>query len=450
MKKEKLSDVLEFIDDSVIDEVNKARNTNRRQKHRKLTRYIAIAACFCVIVTSLFFTVPLFNVAHAQDLMEGISPNPVEPIALDAYNENVTDFAIRLFKASQNDGQNSLVSPLSVMCALSMTLNGADGETKAQMEAVLGMSVEELNNYIYSYINSLPVKNKYKLTVANSIWFDEDGGFVPNRDFLQTNADYYGADIYKTQFDSKIVNQINDWISRETEGMIPQMLNHIPPETMVLLINSIAFRADWSDIYEENEIHDGVFTLENGTEKEVKLMYDNDQYTYFGSDNCIGFVKNYVGNKYAFAAILPDEGIAMSDFLETLTGEKISEMLANQQKGKVRTRIPKFKTEFNVDLKNALVEMGMTDAFSQSNADFGLMGSSHENFFIDSVLHKTFIEVNERGTRAGAATLVPTLGIDIVNPDDVMIYLDRPFVYMLIDLDTNTPFFIGTMMNPEI
>ena len=151
MKKEELSDVLEFIDNSVIDEVYKARNTNRRQKHRKLTRYIAIAACFCVIVTSLFFTVPLFNVAHAQDLMEGISPNPVEPIALDAYNENVTDFAIRLFKASQSDGQNSLVSPLSVMCALSMTLNGADGETKAQMEAVLGMSVEELNSYLYTY-----------------------------------------------------------------------------------------------------------------------------------------------------------------------------------------------------------------------------------------------------------------------------------------------------------
>ena len=125
-------------------------------------------------------------------------------------------------------------------------------------------------------------------------------------------------------------------------------------------------------------------------------------------------------------------------------------MLANQQKGKVRTRIPKFKTEFNVDLENALVEMGMTDAFSQSNADFGLMGSSPDNFFIDSVLHKTFIEVNERGTRAGAATFIPTAGIDSVNPDDVEIYLDRPFVYMLIDLDTNTPFFIGTMMNPEI
>lgn len=450
MKKEELSNAFEFIDDSIIDEVNKARNSESQPKRHMILRYIAFAACFCIIFTSLFFTVPLFNTVHAQDLMEGITPNQVEPIVIDEYNDRVTDFAIRLFKASQTDGQNSLVSPLSVMCALSMTLNGADGETKAQMEAVLGMSVEELNNYIYSYINSLPVKNKYKLTVANSIWLDEDGGFVPNRDFLQTNADYYGADIYKTQFDSKIVNQINDWISRETEGMIPQMLDHIPPETMVLLINSIAFRADWSDIYVENEIHDGVFTLENGTEKEVKLMYDNDQHTYFGSDNCIGFVKNYVGNKYAFAAILPDEGIAMSDFLETLTGEKISEMLANQQKGKVRTRIPKFKTEFNVDLENALVEMGMTDAFSQSNADFGLMGSSHENFFIDSVLHKTFIEVNERGTRAGAVTFIPTLGIDIVNPDDVQIYLDRPFIYMLIDLDTNTPFFIGTMMNPEI
>lgn len=447
MKKEELSNAFEYIDDSVIDEVNKARNSKPKPKHRKLIRYIAFAACFCLIFTSLFFTVPLFNVAHAQDLMEGITPNYVEPIDLDAYNERVTDFAIRLFKASQTDGKSSLVSPLSVMCALSMALNGADGETRAQMESVLGMTAEELNNYLYSYINSLPIKNKYKLKVANSIWYRDSEFFVPNRDFLQTNADYYGAQLYQSDFDSSTLNEINEWVERETDGMIPRILDHLDDDSLMVLVNTLAFQADWKEIYETDEIFENVFTLEDGTEKNVKFMY-GDQRKYFESDNCIGFIKNYVGDKYAFAAILPDEGISMSDFLDTLTGEKVSYMLANEKNGQVSTRIPKFKTEYNVHMKDALTKMGMPDAFSPECADFGLMGSFNGNVYIDNVIHKTFIEVNERGTRAGAATAIPTLGI--TGNGSVSIYLDRPFVYMLIDLDTKTPFFIGTMMDPAI
>ncbi len=449
MKKEELSNAFEFLDDSIIDEVNKARNSKSQPKRRKLTRYIALAACFCIIFTSLFFTVPLFNTVHAQDLMEGITPNQVEPIVIDEYNERVTDFAIRLFKASQTDGKSSLVSPLSVMCALSMTLNGADGETRAQMESVLGMTADELNDYIYSYINSLPVKNKYKLKIANSIWYRDSEVFVPNRDFLQINADYYGAQLYQSEFDSGTLKEINEWVERETDGMIPQILDHLDDDSLMVLVNTLAFQADWEKIYENDEVFENVFTLENGTEKTVEFMYD-EQNKYFESDNCIGFIKNYVGRKYAFAAILPDEGISMSDFLDTLTGEKISNMLSNEKKGKVFTRIPKFKSEYKMYMADTLSEMGMPNAFSPEKADFGLMGSYDVNIYIDNVIHRTFIEVNERGTKAGAATALPTLGITVNGPDDIHIYLDRPFVYMLIDLDTNTPFFIGTMMNPEI
>ncbi len=447
MKINQLTDAFESLDESVIDSVVNARNSSTKFKKRRYLRYISIAACFCITVTSVFFGILNRNVAHAQDLMEGIIPNQVESTDLDAYNEKVTDFAIRLFKASQTDGENSLVSPLSVMCALSMTLNGADGETRSQMESVLGMTGDELNNYIYSYINSLPVKNKYKLKVANSIWYRDSELFVPNRDFLQTNADYYGAQLYRSDFDSSTLNEINEWVERETDGMIPQILDHLDDDSLMVLVNTLAFQADWALIYEIDDIFENVFTLEDGTEKNVKFMY-GEQNKYFESDNCIGFIKNYVGDKYAFAAILPDEGITMSDFLDTLTGEKVSYMLANEKYGQVSTRIPKFKTEYNVHMKDALTKMGMPDAFSPECADFGLMGSFDGNVYIDNVIHRTFIEVNERGTSAGAATAIPTLGITGIG--GVSIYLDRPFVYMLIDLDTNTPFFVGTVMDPQI
>lgn len=445
MRKEQLSDAFDSLDDAVIDSVIK---TNKKHKPKRIfMRYVAIAACLCITVTSVFFGIFNNNVAHAEDLMEGITPNEVKLTDLKPYNAKVTDFAIRLFKASQTDGKSSLVSPLSVMCALSMALNGADGETRVQMESVLGMTVEELNNYLYSYISSLPIKNKYKLKVANSIWYRDSEVFVPNRDFLQTNADYYGAQLYRSDFDSSTLNEINEWVERETDGMIPRILDHLDDDSLMVLVNTLAFQADWKEIYETDEIFENVFTLEDGTEKNVKFMYGN-QKKYFESDNCIGFIKNYVGDKYAFAAILPDEGISISDFLDTLTGEKVSYMLANEKQAQVSTRIPKFKTEYNVHMKDALIKMGMPDAFSPECADFGLMGSFNGNIYIDNVIHKTFIEVNERGTRAGAATAIPTLGITGIG--DVSIHLDRPFVYMLIDLDTNTPFFIGTMMDPVI
>ena len=139
---------------------------------------------------------------QAKNLMEGITPNNVNALDdLSSQNADVTDFAIRLFKASNENGKNMLISPLSVLCALAMTANGAEEETLAQMEEVLGMTTEELNLYLYSYMQNLPQGDKYKLSLANSIWFTEDERFTVNQDFLQTNADYYGADIYKAPFD---------------------------------------------------------------------------------------------------------------------------------------------------------------------------------------------------------------------------------------------------------
>ena len=388
---------------------------------------------------------------QAKDLMAGITPNQVNALDdLSSQNADVTDFAIRLFKASEERGKNTLISPLSVLCALAMTANGAEEETLAQMEEVLGMTTEELNLYLYSYMQNLPQGEKYKLSLANSIWFTEDERFTVNQDFLQTNADYYGADIYKAPFNDQTCKDINNWVKQNTDEMIPEILDEIPADAIMYLVNALAFEAEWSEIYEKQQVRDGKFTKEDGTKQDVELMYGVEG-TYLEDENATGFKKYYKGGKYAFVAMLPNEGVSVSDYVASLNGESLNTLLNNTQHTTVHTAIPKFETEYNVEMSAILKDMGMTKAFDIYNADFeGLGTSTAGNIFINRVLHKTFISVGEKGTKAGAATVVEMADGAAAEPQEPKeVYLDRPFVYMLIDCENNIPFFIGTMMDAD-
>ncbi len=408
---------------------------------------------FLALVSSLLVFATAFNLSgctmqvQAKDLMEGISPNSVNALAnLNAYNADVTDFAVRLFKASEEDGKNTLISPLSVLCALAMTANGAEEETLEQMEAVLGMDRDKLNLYLYSYMLNLPSSEEYRLSLANSIWFTEDERFTVNKDFLQTNADYYGADIYKAPFNDKTCKEINKWVRRETDSMIPEILNEIPTDAVMYLINALAFEAEWSKIYEKGQVRNGEFTKEDGTKQRAEFMYGTEG-TYLEGEKASGFMKYYKGGKYAFVAMLPDEGVTVSEYSASLDGEALNALLTNPGYTTVFTAMPKFETEYSVEMDTVLKGMGMTSAFSADTADFEALGTSvRGNIYINRVLHKTYISVGEKGTKAGAATVVEMAdeaGIEMLEPKEI--YLDRPFVYMLIDCENKIPFFIGTM-----
>ena len=386
---------------------------------------------------------------QAKDLMEGITPNNVNALDdLGSQNADVTDFAIRLFKASNENGKNTLISPLSVLCALAMTVNGAEEETLAQMEEVLGMTTEELNLYLYSYMKNLPQGEKYKLSLANSIWFTEDERFTVNQDFLQTNADYYGADIYKAPFDKQTLKDINNWVKQNTDEMIPEILDDISGGAIMYLVNALAFEAEWSEIYEKHQVREGEFTKEDGSKQNVDFMYGTEG-TYLEDENATGFMKYYKGGKYAFVAMLPNEGVSVSEYIASLDGASLNALLSNPQYGTVHTSIPKFETEYSIEMSEILKGMGMTEAFDMYNADFeGLGTSTAGNIFISRVLHKTFISVGEKGTKAGAATVVEMKDGAAAEPQEPKeVYLDRPFVYMLVDCENNIPFFIGTMMD---
>ena len=386
---------------------------------------------------------------QAKNLMDGVTPKKVSVQGgPGTQNADVTDFAVRLFRASEKSGENTLVSPLSVLCALAMTANGAEEETLEQMEAVLGMTVEELNGYLYSYVRNLPQGDSYKLSLANSVWFTEDRRFTVERDFLQLNADYYGADIYQAPFDDQTCKDINSWVKQKTDGMIPEILDRIPPEAVMYLVNALAFEAEWPTPYEKHQVRDGKFTKEDGTKQNAEFMYSSES-VYLENEYATGFMKHYQGGKYAFAALLPREGVSVSDCIASLDGEALNAMLADPQYTTVYTSIPKFEMEYSVEMSEILKEMGMPRAFDPDNAEFGALGvSTAGNIYISRVLHKTFISVGEKGTKAGAATVVEMFdgaAADPQNPNQV--YLDRPFVYMLVDCENNIPFFIGTMMD---
>ena len=437
------------------------RRSEKRIEQRRRTHIRILALCipFCLIAAVWSIlpgrTAEMFSMkVQAKDLMKGVRPNKVSaPDELGTHNADVTDFAVRLFKASEKSGENTLISPLSVLCALAMTANGAEEETLEQMEAVLGMTTEELNLYIYSYMKNLPQGEKYKLSLANSIWFTEDKRFTVNQDFLQANADYYGADIYQTPFNGQTCKDINNWVKQKTDKMIPKILDQVPPEdfTVMYLVNALAFEAEWSRIYKKNQVRDGKFTKEDGTKQEVKFMYSSEG-TYLEDEKATGFVKHYKDNKYAFVAMLPNEGVSVSDYITFLDGKSLSAMLANPQYDTVETSIPKFETEYCVEMSEILKEMGMPKAFDPDNAEFNGLGDSMQgNIYIDSVLHKTFISIDEKKTKAGAVTIfkMKELLTDPGPQEPKRVYLDRPFVYMLIDCENNIPFFIGTMMDVE-
>lgn len=382
--------------------------------------------------------------------MKGVQTSDVPKVQdLSVDSASLTDFAVRLFQASAEEGENTLISPLSVLSALSMTANGAKEETLLQMENVLGMPTEELNNYLYSYMKTLPQGKNYKLNLANSIWFTDRERFTVKEEFLQLNADYYGADIYKAPFDNTTLKDINNWVKDKTDGMILEILDKIPQNAVMYLVNALAFEAEWANVYKENQVHNDVFTQEDGKTQEATFMYGEEN-SYLEDKNATGFVKYYKDNKYAFVALLPNEDVSVSEYVKGLDGEYLNRLLENRQEITVNTAIPKFETEYSTEMSEVLCKMGMVDAFDEDKANFTELGTSTKgNIYIDQVLHKTFISVGEKGTKAGAATVVAMTDKTAakVMEEPKKVYLDRPFVYMLIDCETNIPFFVGTMMN---
>lgn len=381
------------------------------------------------------------------DLMQGIAGRTpaVDGALTDEGVDKLADFGVRLLQSCPERG-SALVSPLSVMEALAMTANGASGRTLEQMERAFGFdSVGELNECLYLYASGLADGEGGSVHMANGIWLNETAGFRPEQAFLQTNADYYGAAIRRQVFDPSLAAEINGWVADNTAGRIDRIVDEVPDSAMAYLVNALSFDGEWETIYREDQVRPGTFTAADGTEQDAQFMYSSEL-GYLRDEHASGFVKYYRDRDYAFAALLPDEGVALEDYASSLTGERLRQLLA-QADGSifVQTAIPQFSASYGADLAETLGTMGMTDAFDPSGADFSRMGTCDAGrLYISRVLHKTFINVDAKGTQAGAATAVEVMEGSAMGPEET-VYLNRPFLYMIVDCRSDVPIFIGTV-----
>lgn len=387
------------------------------------------------------------NAKAAGDLLKDFVAIEVEgKDADDKFKSGMLDFAVRLMQSTLDENQkSSLISPLSVIVALGMTANGANGETKEEFEKLFGFSVDEANAYLYTLAHSLYNGDGAKVELANSIWFGKDGRIAVHDDFLQVNKSYYDAQAYEEDFFSqKTVDKINKWVSKHTDKMIDEIIEAIDPDAVMLLINALVFDALWSKPYENFQCQKGTFNAYDKSKSDATFMRSEE--TLIRTKNAIGFRK-YYKNGYEFVAMLPDGDVF--DYVNSLSGKELGNILSGKQNDygyRAKAYLPKFEYDYDVSLYKALESMGLKKAFSSSEADLSGIGSSPwGNLYIGDVLHKTHIEMTQAGTRAAAVTAVEILAESAEPKKTVEVKLDRPFVYYIVDCNTNLPIFMGVV-----
>jgi serpin B len=407
-----------------------------------------------ILMRRLFVdTAPLSQLYQVKALCDGIEPEEVTGADIDEkFALAQTGFGLELLKRA-GSAENVLISPYSVMEALAMTANGAKGQTLKEMEEVLGgFSIDKLNEYLYTQRTKQTNSEKCKLLTANSIWARDDANRIKvNKDFLQTTSDYYDSEYYLADFDSpQTVDAINGWISQHTDKMIKSIMDEMNPDAVMELINAVTFDAKWEDEYTEDDIvKECRFTAADGREQTADMLCSTE-YIYLEDENAKGFMKSYYGGRYAFAALLPDEDISLDEYIAQLTPEKLNKLLSEPQYYPVGTRIPKFSYDYSQKLEDVLAAMGMPTAIDcgTEKADFSAMNDADTYIYIGSVLHKTFIQLDENGTKAAAVTVVE-MDNSVAPMSDKEIILDRPFLYCIVDMATNIPIFIGTLTSVE-
>lgn len=363
------------------------------------------------------------------------------------FAQSYLDFSIELLRQSRS-GQNVMVSPASVLLALEMTRCGARGETLAEMNEVLypGITPEQGKQGSMALRELLDGESGGRdaaLSVADSVWIHTGDVLVPEEEFLRTVATDYDAQIYGAPFDETTLQDINCWVEEKTDGRIRDILEEIPEDAMLYLINTVAYEGEWEEPYEAGQVHDAVFYGQDGNQTTVPMMYSGES-RYLSGENVQGFVKPY-RDGCRFVALLPDPDVTLEEYLAGLDGEELLALLLSEEDSYVEAGLPKFENDTRIELADILAGMGMPSAFASETADFTGMGycADGRNLYISRVLHQTYVCVDEQGTKAAAATIVE-MDAGAGMPSGERVILDRPFLYMIVE-ESGLPVFFGTV-----
>ena len=383
--------------------------------------------------------------------------------------EGNNKFALELFARLQSTKGNLFFSPYSISTALAMAHAGARNETESQMADVLHFPVT-VNRRIDSASKSLPDKQQfassfgniikdlnkrgqkggYTLTVANALWGQKDYGFL--EDFLELIQANYDGRLNEVDFITAAESArrtINAWVEKKTNKKIKNLISKgvLDSMTRLVLTNAIYFKGNWARQFKEDRTQDAPFTLADGQKIEVAMMNQKAEFGYMESDAFQALELPYVDEELSMVILLPKEFNALDEFEKTLTPEKLSQWLAKIFKREVVVFVPRFKMTSQFSLASVLKSMGMKDAFS-SNADFsGINGK--RDLFISAVIHKAFVEVNEEGTEAAAATGV-VMTLTSMGPTRIPVFrADHPFLFLIRDNLSGSILFIGRVANPK-
>jgi len=380
----------------------------------------------------------------------------VEENDLGTVSRGINKFSFDLYKKlkDENKEKNLFYSPASISIALAMTYAGARGNTEKQMADVLNFTLpqDRLHSAYSKLIENLKSAKDYELSIANALWLQKDYKLL--QEFLNIMGKYYKGGFNEVDYigdpqGARI--KINDWVSKETKEKIKDILQpgDITKLTRLVITNAIYFKGKWLTEFDKEFTRDEDFYLINGQKTKVKMMYQENRFNYYENNDLQLLEMPYKGDKVSMVIILPKTGKFVT--VENMIDEKkLQELINNTTKIKVKAYIPRFKFTQRFDLSEDLSKMGMEDAFDENKADFSGINGRKNDLYISKVIHKTFVEVNEEGTKAAAATavIIFTKSAPIIE-EPVIFKADHPFIFLVRDKEASSILFMGRVMDPN-
>jgi len=361
-------------------------------------------------------------------------------------------FAFEVFKEvyGMSEEENLMISPLSVSYALGMTLNGAEGTTRDAFREVLhfgDLTDQEVNESYKDLMSQLvTLDDNVKFSIANSIWYKL--GYNVLAEFISANQEYFDAAVEELDFsDPGSVDIINGWIEEKTNDKIRDMLDYIPADAVMYLVNAIYFNASWKYQFEAEETYTGDFTLENGSPHQVEYMQVEGGFNYTNQDEFTAVELPYGDSTFSMVVMLPKPGVTTGDLVNDMTAANWDSWFEYSYHTNVHVQLPKFKYGFKSLLNDPLINLGLGVAFTPA-ADFSRI-TPPGGLMISRVIHQTFIDVQEEGTEAAAATIVEIIETSAGGGGPIYFTVDRPFLYVIKENSTGAVLFMGKVGKPE-
>lgn len=354
-------------------------------------------------------------------------------------------FGLKLLQEAHQPGKNACVSPTSVAQALHMTSVGAAGETQAELQRVLGIQGLEVGECNRLLLAELARSKDVTLRTANSVWSSErSGALLP--DFAKIVQRDFKAEARAVQFaDPATLGVINGWVGEATEGMIPELIDEIPANAALYLINAVYFKGSWTSRFKTGRTHPAEFTLHDGSKHEVQLMSQTAEFPcYFGDDVSVVQLSYGKSGGASMWIAVPREASGLPKLVEQLNLQTLYDWSQKVRKQEVEVALPRFRMSCKLSLKSALKALGIELAFDSTRADFTPMAEAGKDLFVSRVLHETVVEVDEEGTKAAAATAVEMKLESLARG----IRCDRPFAFVIQEHGTGSILFAGAVYKP--